>query len=173
MMTVAMGLGAAHFSAGCLVALACHAECVGVATPGQVQLAYQAQREQQIQRAVDGDQPQRRVVGAAESQQFGAAGLSACLIDRHQHGPARPCVRVTGLRQGIQQWGGGRRRFGYSLDCTGRKSKLTFIFHPLILAASVAKVKSEVFGDKRCRRVERKVRNFKLCLLTRPAVHGI
>jgi hypothetical protein len=156
-----------------LVLSAGEAQRIDVAAFSQVQLAHQSQRKQQIQRAVDGDQPQRRMVRAAARQQFSATGLSARLADRHQHGLPRTRVRVAGLRQGIQQRDGGRRCCGCSLGCMGRKSKITFIFHPLILAAGDVKVKSAVSGGRARWRAEEKARYFKLRLLTRPAVRAI
>ena len=100
-MTVVVRLIAAY-----LVSTARKAQRIDVATFGQVQLAHQPQRKQEIQRTIDRDRSQRRMVRAAERQQFGAAGLSARLADRQQHGPPRTRVRVTGLGQRVQERAG-------------------------------------------------------------------
>ena len=53
---------AVRLIAACLVLSARKAQRIGVTTFGQVQLAHQPQRKQEIQRTIDGDQSQRRMV---------------------------------------------------------------------------------------------------------------
>ena len=74
---------------------ATRAERVGAAAFVQVQLAHQAEIAQDLQRAVNSDQPQARLMDAAQCQQLCRGGLAAGLTQRFQHRASRARVRVT------------------------------------------------------------------------------